>query len=57
MSKALAMPENQVRAIMRAARKEGVRVEVKIGEATVTVIPDNDEQPSSRVDRKKDFRL
>lgn len=25
---------------MRAARKEGVRVEVKIGGATVTVIPD-----------------
>lgn len=57
MTKALALPENQVRAIMRAARKEGVRVEVKIGAATVTVIPDNDEQGKRRVDGKKDFRL
>jgi hypothetical protein len=51
------MPENQVRAIIRAARKEGVRVEVKIGEATVTVIPDNDEQPKGQIDKKQDFRL
>lgn len=57
MTRALALPENQVRAIMRAARKEGVRVEVKIGEATVTVIPDNDEQGKPGIDRKKDFRL
>lgn len=57
MTKALAIPENQVRAIMRAARKEGVRVEVKIGGATVTVIPDNDAQQKRDVDREKDFRL
>lgn len=57
MTKALALPENQVRAIMRAARKEGVRVEVKIGGATVTVIPDNDAQQKRSVDRDKDFRL
>ncbi len=57
MSRPIALPENQVRAIIRAARKEGARVEVKIGNAIVTVIPDNDEQPARRVDAKKDFRL
>lgn len=49
MTRALALPENQVRAIMRAARKEGVRVEVKIGGATVTVIPDGLQQAESSI--------
>jgi len=57
MTRALDMPENQVRAIIRAARKEGARVEVKIGDAVVTVIPDDDEQPKGRIDGRKDFRL
>lgn len=57
MSKALTLPENQVRAIMRAARKEGVRVEVKIGAAVVTVIPDDRDKDERRIDGKEDFRL
>lgn len=50
MSKALAIPENQMRAILRAARKEGVRVEVKIGDAVVTVIPSDRPQGEMKVD-------
>ena len=43
MTRALTLRENQVRAIIRAARKEGARVEVKIGEATVIVGAEGDE--------------
>lgn len=57
MSKPLLMPENQVRAIIRAAQKEGVRVEVKIGAAVVTVIPDTPSQGDKPIDAPKDFRL
>lgn len=57
MSRALALPENQARAIMRAAKKEGVRVEVKIGGVVVTVIPEDPDPPKGQVDRKEDFRL
>lgn len=57
MTRALALPENQVRAIIRAAKKEGARVEVKIGGAIVTVIPASPPQPNDRLDRDEDFRL
>lgn len=48
MTRPLAIPENQVRAIIRAAKREGVRVEVKIGDAVVTVFPDNEDQPLAK---------
>lgn len=41
------MPENQVRALIRAAKREGVRIEVKIGDAVVTVFPD-DHKPDDK---------
>jgi 5-enolpyruvylshikimate-3-phosphate synthase len=50
MTKALALRENQVRAIIRAARKEGARLEVKLGEAVITVFPDDHAQPNGRID-------
>lgn len=42
MTRALDLRENQVRAIIRAALKEGARVEVKIGDAIVIVGSDTD---------------
>ena len=55
MSKPLAIPENQVRAIIRAARKEGARVEVVIGSTIVRLVPDEDDERP--MDKRKDFRL
>lgn|GEM_PF-5861424 len=57
MSRALDLRESQVRALIRAARKEGARVEVKVGAATITVIPDSNTQKDSHVDEPEDFRL
>jgi len=57
MTRPLDLPENQVRAIIRAARKEGARVEVRIGGAVVTVIPAEPQQPKGGLDREEDFRL
>lgn len=57
MTRALDLPENQVRAIIRAARKEGARVEVKIGSAIVTVFPDANAQDERPIPKEKDFRL
>lgn len=54
MTRALEMPENQLRAIIRAARKEGAsRLDVKIGETVVTVFPNDNPQPIKRVDEKR----
>lgn len=50
MTKALAIAENQVRAIIRAAQKEGARVEVKIGEMTVVAFPGNHDPRKASVD-------
>jgi len=52
MTKPIALPENQVRAIIRAAQKEGARVEVKIGGAVITVFPDDHTPFNNEVDRK-----
>lgn len=57
MTRALDLPENQVRAIIRAARKEGARVEVKIGSAVITVFPDDHQQDERPISRGKDFQL
>lgn len=57
MTKALAIAENQVRAIIRAAQKEGARVEVKIGQAVIAVYPGDGRKNSPRIDKRKDFRL
>ena len=57
MSRALDLRENQVRAIIRAARKEGARVEVKIGAAVVAVFPAPDPKEAAPVDGDEDFRL
>lgn len=43
MTRPLALRESQVRAIIRAARKEGARVEVVIGGAVVKLVPSDDE--------------
>lgn len=51
MTRNLAIPQNQMRAIIRAAQKEGARVEVKIGEAVITVIPDDNNGKIPLVDR------
>jgi hypothetical protein len=40
VSKALDLRESQVRALIRAAQKEGARLEVKVGGAVVTILPD-----------------
>lgn len=50
MTRALDMRENQVRAILRAARKERVRVEVKIGDVVITAIPDRNSRKDDAVD-------
>lgn len=57
MSKAIELPENQARALMRAARKEGVRIEVKIGGATILVFPDGGAKSKKQVDDDEDYRL
>lgn len=57
MTRALPLPENQVRALIRAAKKEGARIEVKIGDAVVTVFPDSQPQPPQPIDDDEDFRL
>lgn len=57
MTRPLALRENQVRAIMRAARKEGMRVEVKIGEVVVTAIPDDHAQDKRPIDQEEEIRL
>lgn len=41
MSKPLALPENQARALIRAAKKEGARVEVLIGGTVVRLVPED----------------
>ena len=53
MTRALALPEGQLRALMRAARKEGVRLEVKVGEAVVTVFPTVHTPETAKVDARK----
>lgn len=57
MSRALDLRESQLRALMRAARKEGVCLEVKVGQATVTVIPAVNADKDDTVDAQEDFRL
>lgn len=57
MSRALDIRESQLRAIMRAARKEGVRLEVKVGQSVVTVIPAVNEQETQNVDARKKGHL
>ncbi|MFC6487303.1 hypothetical protein [Nitratireductor sp. GCM10026969] len=57
MTKALALRENQVRAILRAARKEGMRVEVKIGEVVVTAIPADHAQGKEQIDEEEEIEL
>lgn len=56
MNRPLAITERQVRAIIRAARKEGATAEVKLGSAVVRLIPDvptEDRVPGGQpVDRK-----
>lgn len=52
MTRALDLREAQIRALMRAARKEGVRVEVKLGEAVITVVPDVHTPAADPVDEK-----
>jgi hypothetical protein len=42
MTRPLALRESQVRAIIRAARKEGARVEFVIGGAVVKLLPDEE---------------
>lgn len=49
MTRALPLPENQVRALIRAAKKEGARIEVKIGDAVVTVFPEPNPQPDGSI--------
>lgn len=57
MSRALDLRESQIRAIIRAARKEGVMLEVKVGQATVTVIPTVNQQETPNVDARKKGHL
>lgn len=57
MSRALAMRENQVRAILRAARKESMRIEVKIGDVIVTAFPTDYEQAKRLTDQDDEIRL
>lgn len=57
MTRPLAIPENQVRAIIRAAKREGVRVEVKIGDAVVTVFPEDREVEDKPVARRETIPL
>lgn len=57
MTRRLDIRECQVRAIIRAARKEGARVEVKIGGAVITVIPEDDAQEKRALDIAEEIRL
>jgi len=61
MTRALTLPENQVRALIRAAKKEGARIEVRIGEARATISPENfgtDQEPDfGKVDVKGEIPL
>lgn len=55
MSKPLALPENQARALIRAAKKEGARVEIVIGSTVVRLVPDGAEKEA--MDKFEEIRL
>lgn len=55
MSKALALPESQARALIRAARKEGARIEVVIGSTIIRLVPDDAEKQA--MDKREEIRL
>lgn len=57
MTRPLALPQNQAETLMRAAKKQGVRLEVKIGDAVITVIPDTNPQDQRLIDEEEDIRL
>ena len=57
MTKALALRENQVRAIIRAAKKESARIEMKVGDAVIVVFPEDGAQRDQGIDKDGDFRL
>lgn len=60
MSKPLDMTERQVRAIIRAAKKEGYAPVVQIGNARMTLIPEDHAihpQDDRTIDLGKDIRL
>lgn len=47
----LAITQRQAEALAKAAVKLGCRIEIKIGEAVVTLIP-NSEEPTNRSEEK-----
>lgn len=57
MSPRLDMRESQIRALIRAARKEGARLEVKMGQTLVTVIPEKHTTDKSTMDAAGNFEL
>lgn len=57
MSPRLDMRESQIRALIRAARKEGARLEVKMGQTLVTVIPESNTAVSAQLDHSNEAFL
>ena len=57
MTRALALPESQARALLRAAEKERGIVEVKIGKAVVRLIPESLAQAERPIAKEEDIRL
>lgn len=60
MSRALALTQRQVKALCEGAKLAGYAPIVQIGNALVRLVPEEHaipEQPNSRIDEDKDFRL
>lgn len=60
MSRALALTQQQVRALCEGARKAGYAPVVQIGNVLVRLIPEEHAipaQPNEQLDQQEDFRL
>lgn len=55
MSKPLAIHEAQARALIRAAKKEGARIEVVIGNTVIRLVPDDAEKQA--MDKREEIEL
>lgn len=57
MTRALALTEKQTRTLIRAAKREHVAIEVKIGEVVVRLFPNDNAQAWNQVEEEEDIRL
>lgn len=55
--RSLAISQRQVEALAKGAAKAHCRVEIKIGNTVVTVIPNNDSPKSSLIENEEEINL